>query len=122
MKKSTSNSFVNTSSVLSDAIIFRSDSQTVRINTDDILYIEALADYVIIKTELTRHITLSTMKDMVKLLQGRGFVRTHRSFIVNMDKIELFKGSSIVVKKDSNPMVIPVGRVFKKEIKELLAA
>jgi DNA-binding LytR/AlgR family response regulator len=117
-----SNTFANTATSLGDSLIFRSNYQSVRIKTDEILYIQALADYVIIKTTSAKYITLSTMKDMARLLEGRGFARTHRSYIVNMDKIHNIKGSNIIVHSDSNKMTIPVGRAFKKDFRQSLAA
>ncbi len=117
-----SNTFANTATSLGDSLIFRSNYQLVRIKTDEILYIQALADYVIIKTASAKYITLSTMKDMARLLEGRGFARTHRSYIVNLDKIHNIKGSNIIVHSDSNKMTIPVGRAFKKDFRQSLAA
>ena len=122
MQTINTNTFANTATSLGDSLIFRSNYQSVRIKTDDILYIQALADYVIIKTTSAKYITLSTMKDMAKLLEGRGFARTHRSYIVNLDKIYNIKGSSIIVHTDSNKTTIPVGRAFKKDFRQSLAA
>ena len=122
MQTINTNTFADTATSLGDSLIFRSNYQSVRIKTDDILYIQALGDYVIIKTTSAKYITLSTMKDMAKLLEGRGFARTHRSYIVNLDKIYNIKGSSIIVHTDSNKTTIPVGRAFKKDFRQSLAA
>lgn len=105
-----------------DSLIFRANYQSVRIKTAEIIYIQALADYVIIKTQTAKYITLATMKDMATLLEGKGFVRTHRSYIVNVDYIHNIKGSMIVVEKESAKFVIPVGRAYKKDFRQTLAA
>jgi DNA-binding LytR/AlgR family response regulator len=110
------------SSSLGDSLIFRANYQSVRVKTDDILYIQALADYVIIKTKEAKHITLATMKDMAKLLEGRGFARTHRSFIVNLDHVHNLKGSSVLVEDEKAKFTIPVGRAYKKDLKQSVAA
>jgi hypothetical protein len=104
--------------------VFKLDDEilTFKIYSHANLIFKHLCQYVIIKTTSAKYITLSTMKDMARLLEGRGFARTHRSYIVNMDKIHNIKGSNIIVHSDSNKMTIPVGRAFKKDFRQSLAA
>jgi len=68
-----------------ERILIKANYQLVPVNLDEILFIKALSDYVIIKTTTGKYITLSTMKDMVSSLPENIFVRSHRSFIVNLD-------------------------------------
>src|SRR6202008_2171836 len=65
-----------------DILFVKSNSRLVKVNTHDIFYIEALKDYVVINTELTRYTIHSTMKDIEKRLAPNEFMRVHRSFIV----------------------------------------
>ena len=102
-------------------IAIKSNYQLVQVKTDDILFVKALSDYVIIKTTYGKFITLSTMKSMVETLPSE-FVRTHRSFIVNMDKINFVKGSSIIVGDDKMQFTVPIGRAYKKEFKASLGS
>jgi len=61
----------------------------VRVRTDDILYIEALSDYVVLVMEQgPKHIVHSTMKAMEEKLMPFGFMRIHRSYIANLDKVQ----------------------------------
>ena len=122
MQTLTTNYTASVTTGLGDSLIFRANYQSVRIKTDDILYIQALADYVIIKTREAKHITLSTMKDMARLLEGRGFARIHRSYIVNLDHIHNVKGSTIVVENETAKFAIPVGRAYKKDFRQSIAA
>ena len=100
--------------------MIKANYQLIQLKTDDILFIKALADYVIIKTTTGKYITLSTMKDMCDSLPGDKFVRTHRSFIVNMEKIHLIKGSSLIITQDNFQYTVPIGRVYKKALKATL--
>ena len=87
---------------VNESLMIKANYQLVQLKVDDILFIKALADYVIIKTTSGKYITLSTMKDMVDSLPADKFVRTHRSFIVNMEKIHMIKGSSITISDNNN--------------------
>jgi len=103
-----------------DNLMIKANYQLIQLKTDDILFIKALADYVIIKTTTGKYITLSTMKDMCDALPKNKFVRTHRSFIVNMEKIHLIKGSSITITDNNIQFTVPIGRVYKKTLKATL--
>jgi DNA-binding LytR/AlgR family response regulator len=105
-----------------DRILIKANYELVPVNLDEILFIKALSDYVIIKTTTGKYITLSTMKDMVKNLPDNVFVRSHRSFIVNLDKICAVKGSTIEIKDSDMRFSVPIGRAYKKEFKASLNA
>lgn len=104
----------------SENLMIKANYQLIQLKTDDILFIKALADYVIIKTTTGKYITLSTMKDMCDALPGDKFIRTHRSFIVNMEKIHMIKGSSLTISHDNFQYTVPIGRVYKKALKATL--
>src|SRR5687768_1455738 len=70
-----------------DIIFVKSNSRLVKVRTEDIYFIEALKDYVVINTSNTRYTVHSTMKDIEKKLSSNEFIRVHRSFIVRIDKI-----------------------------------
>ena len=105
-----------------DRILIKANYELVPVNLDEILFIKALSDYVIIKTTTGKYITLSTMKDMVKNLPDNVFVRSHRSFIVNLDKVCAVKGSTIEIKDSDMRFSVPIGRAYKKEFKASLNA
>ena len=105
-----------------ERILIKANYQLVPVNLDDILFIKALSDYVIIKTISGKYITLSTMKDMVKSLPDEHFVRSHRSFIVNLDKVAAVKGSTIEIRDSEMRYSVPIGRAYKKEFKASLNA
>ncbi len=94
----------------------RSDSKLVRIPLENILYVEALADYVIIHTPEKKHIVHFTMKGIENRLPGKSFIRTHRSYIVNTNKIETLEDNSILI----NKKFIPIGASYKENLMERL--
>jgi DNA-binding LytR/AlgR family response regulator len=91
-------------------LYIKSDSKIVKINLKDLLYVEALADYVMIYTASgSRHVVHSTMKGVEKKLNSGEFIRVHRSFIVNIEKIEAIEDLSIIISKK----LIPIGASYK---------
>jgi len=94
----------------------RTDAKIVRIPFQKILFVEALADYVIIQTEAKKHIVHFTMKGIVSRLPEDDFVRTHRSYIVNLDKIEALEDNSILI----GEKYIPIGASYKDALLDRL--
>ena len=65
-----------------DFMFVKADKKLVKVNFDDVLYVEGLKDYVIIRLESGRVITLQTMKSLEDKLPANKFIRIHRSYIV----------------------------------------
>ncbi len=104
-----------------EKILIKSNYRLINLEIDKIVFIKALGDYVIIKTIKEKYITLSTMKDMCDSLPKEKFARTHRSFIVNMNRITEITGMvAYVTDETTKRFPIPIGRVFKKKFKESL--
>jgi DNA-binding LytR/AlgR family response regulator len=92
-------------------IFVKSDLKFVKIKFDEILYVEAMADYVIIHVEGAKHIIHSTMKGIDKKLAQDNFVRVHRSYIVNLKKISTVENSAVIISEKN----IPIGASYKSE-------
>lgn len=102
-----------------DGMIFvKSKSRQVKLKTSDIYFVEALKDYVVINTRDTRYTIHSTMKDITAKLPEKEFLRVHRSFIVNINKISAIESSNIVLEDDKK--LIPVGGSYKDELQNRL--
>lgn len=98
-------------------IFIKADSRLVQINTEDILFIEALGNYMRIYTTGDQKYTiLSTMKDIIGKLSTEDFVRVHRSFIVRLDKIESIEDNYIVISKKQ----INIGKAYKDDLTQKL--
>lgn len=101
----------------SDEFFFvKADKKLIKIAYDDILYIEGLKDYVIIRLETGRVITLQTMKNLEKKLPNARFKRVHRSYIVNLSKIVSIEGSSIEIKGKKESKLLAIGKNYREEL------
>ncbi|TZF84713.1 response regulator transcription factor [Pedobacter sp. BS3] len=110
----------NTISAPNNQYLFvKSDYKLVRVNLDDILYIESLKDYIKIHlTTATTPITaLSSLKAIEEKLPPSRFIRLHRSFIVAIDKIDSISKNAVHIAS----LDITVGDQYKDAFKELLS-
>jgi DNA-binding LytR/AlgR family response regulator len=97
-------------------IFVKSSKKTYRIGLNDILYIEALGDYVKIYTTDRMIISYHSMKNIESLLSPKQFPRIHKSFIVSLSKIELIEGNQVKLRD----RYIPIGTNFKAEFEKLI--
>lgn len=84
----------------------------VKINTSDILFVNALSDYVKIVTPNKEYAILYTMKNLKDKLPGSKFMRVHRSYIVRLDKIEKIADHIIEIGKH----LIPVSKSYRDDL------
>ena len=103
-----------------DHFYVKSDKKLVRVKYSEILYIEGLKDYVIIRMETTRVITLQTMKSLEDKLPSNHFRRIHRSYIVNIDKILAIDGNTVDLHEKGQTKELPIGKNYKDEILDLI--
>lgn len=87
-----------------DFILVKSNLKEIRLFSKDILWIEALGDYVKIITKERKLIVLSTMKAFIEKLPQEKFLRIHKSYIVNIEKIELYNHRHVQVDSNKLPM------------------
>ena len=96
----------------------KADKKLVRVNLDEIVYIEGLKDYVIIRLPNDRVITLQTMKSLEDKLPTSDFQRIHRSYIVNLERIEALQGNMVEVKEKGKITSLPVGKSYREVLAE----
>ena len=101
-----------------ESIFVKSDYKLIQIELKKILYIESLKDYIKIYTEDQTKAILSLMslKAMEELLPSSQFMRVHRSYIVNKDKIKIIDRGRIVFDKT----YIPISDSYKSEFQSFL--
>ena len=98
------------------SIYIKSGYRNVKINIDDILYMESLKDYVKICT-LTGDITTKyRISDMEDNLSDKNFLRIHRSFIINFKHITAFTASDVEIGKTE----LPIGESYKEQVLRML--
>jgi DNA-binding LytR/AlgR family response regulator len=100
----------------STEIFIKNNSSLVRVKYDDILWIEALENYVVVNTFKDKYTIHFTMKAISEKMPADKFVRIHRSFIVNIGKIKLIEDNSVVVKHEGGSKVIPIGKSYKDKL------
>ncbi len=92
------------------------DKRLIKIDLNAINYIKANGDYVIIKTEQQNYIVHTTLTKLQEKLPKTQFLKTHRSFIINIAKIIDIKDSTVLIGKD----IIPVSKNNRGELIERL--
>lgn len=99
-------------------LFLKSEYKIRRINFNDILYIEGLKDYVKVYTRNDPKpiLSLTSLKQLEAKLPDAKFMRVHRSFIVNLEKIDTIERSRIIFGK----AYIPVGDQYKDRFQEFL--
>lgn len=103
-----------------DFFFVKADKKLVKVNFDDIIYIEGLKDYVIIRLLLGRVITLQTMKSLEDRLPHGRFKRIHRSYIVAMDKITAIEGNMVEVMEKDKPKLLPIGKNYRDDLLDMI--
>jgi DNA-binding LytR/AlgR family response regulator len=94
----------------------KTDNKLVKINYTDVLFIEALQNYVAIHTLSKKHISYLTLHSIEENLPSQRFVKTHKSFIVAIDKVESIEGNEIRIGTHH----IPISRTEKEAVMEKL--
>lgn len=87
------------------------NNRMVKVRLDDILYIEALSDYVLIHTISDKLVVYSTLKAIGTKLKGERFMRIHRSYIINLRQIDAIEDNSVIT-HDKN---IPISKSYRNE-------
>ena len=107
----------NRSIIDSDKEIFiKKNSSLVRIKYNDILWVEALENYVVINTTTEKFTIHFTMKSIENQLPNIKFKRVHRSFIVNINRITSIEDNSIIIKMTEGKKVIPIGKSYRDKL------
>jgi len=84
----------------------------LKINFNDVEYIEGLNNYIVIHTPQNNHIIYLTMKEIEAGLPIDIFIRIHKSYIINIEKVTLMEGNKIMIEK----VVLPIGSSFKEKL------
>ncbi|UOY07141.1 LytTR family DNA-binding domain-containing protein [Muricauda sp. SCSIO 64092] len=97
-------------------IYVKSDRENVKINLLDILYLESLKNHVKIVTPGKNYITMVSIGEMQNKLPSNLFLRVHRSYLVNIEHIQNYTNTYLVIDRKS----FPLGNVYKQEVLEKL--
>ena len=103
-----------------DYFFVKADKKLVKVDFDDIIYIEGLKDYVIIRMEEGRVITLQTMKSLEVRLPSSHFKRIHRSYIANINKIKAVVGNMLEVTEKGQVKHLPIGKNYREDLLSII--
>jgi DNA-binding LytR/AlgR family response regulator len=98
-------------SIAGDTVFVKVDGRYIRLELQDILWIEAQGDYMLLKTVNSRYMIHSTLKTLAEKLPD-AFARVHRSFIVRIDQIKDIEDTTLVI----DGKVIPIGASYRDDL------
>ena len=98
--------------VLTDRIFVRHHGKMEKLLLDDIQYIEADRNYCTIVTSVGKHVLATTLKSMEEKLPKSSFTRVHRSYIVNIAKLDVVADHHLEIKR----VVIPLSKTHKEAL------
>lgn len=98
-----------------DYLFVRENRKQIKVNLDDVLYIQSLKDYIQIHLTDGKHIVKHSISSFQEKLSDN-FIRVHRSYIVNLDKINAYSTTDVEI----GDIEIPIGDNFRKALAERL--
>jgi len=98
-------------------LFVKSNGKLIRIRIQDILYVEALKEYVRIFTPDSNQVVYQTMQNMQDKLPHHLFFRIHRSYIIGLRHIKAIEGNSVLVNKTQ----LPISRSIKDQFIKVIA-
>jgi len=99
-----------------DHLFIKVDQKLVKLASEDILYIESMGDYVRFVTPQKKFTNLNTMKNLEERLDPQIFIKVHRSYIVNINKIDDLQGNVIYIQKQE----VPIGKAHRDQVMQRL--
>ena len=97
---------------LSEHVFVKVDTKLLKLNFSDIDFIEASRDYMQLHTAQGKYLIYTTMKSLENKLQQKKFVRVHRSFIVQIDRIKDITAHNLLI----NNRIIPIGDKYRNQL------
>jgi DNA-binding LytR/AlgR family response regulator len=95
-----------------DHIFIKADGKLIRLQNDDILYIESMGDYVKFITADKKYITHNTIKNLETKVDTLRFMKVHRSYIVNLSRIDDIQENMLYIKGT----MIPISKAHKAKV------
>jgi len=95
--------------VIQNSFFVKKGSMLVKVYLDNIQWIQAMDNYVIIQTNADQFVIHSTMKDIEMKLPASKFLRVHRSYIIPIDKINVLDENTVLI----GDTTIPIGKSYK---------
>jgi len=97
---------------VSDYIMLKADKKMYRTQFEDILFCEALGDYVKVHVKDKVLIVTTTMKKLISELPESQFIRTHKSYIINKSRFEYIEGNQIKM----GDQMVAIGQSYREQV------
>ncbi|MBC8315134.1 MAG: response regulator transcription factor [Bacteroidales bacterium] len=97
-------------------IFVKSEKKTFKVNLNDLMYVEALGDYVKIYTHERMIVSYQSLKNVETILPPNRFPRVHKSYVISLSKVELIEGNQVRI----GEKFIPIGSNYKMEFEKLV--
>jgi len=100
----------------SDILLIKQGYERYKLYLPDILFLEAMKDYTRIVTRQGSYLVLKPLSGMMEQLPADRFIRIHRSFIVNRDRIDSLKNNRLTLQTHE----LPVGKIYRQALNGIL--
>ncbi|WP_205511179.1 LytR/AlgR family response regulator transcription factor [Longitalea arenae] len=107
--------FINVSTAAPAYLFIKTDNRLEKVNLEDLLFVEAMENYVALYTPDKKLITHATLKAMQEKLPASQFIQPHKSYLVNIQRIQSIEGNMLHV---GGKYQIPISKYQKEEIME----
>jgi len=107
---------LKTDALSDDYVYFKVDKKMVKTRMNEVLYIESIKDYVKVRTAEREIVTQQKISYLEESLPRPQFLRIHRSFIINVEKIDAYSATDVEIGKFS----VPIGRNYKNDVLKAL--
>ena len=97
---------------MANHIFIKSDGKLIRLNNEDILFIESMGDYVRFVTNDKKYITHNTIKNLEEKVDKQCFMKVHRQYIINLFKIDDIRENDLFIKG----IEIPISKAHKADV------
>ena len=99
-----------------DHVFIKVDGKLVKILLENILFVEALQNYVAVHTKDKKYVSYLTLQSIAEFLPADIFIKTHKSFIVAINKVDSIDGNNLQIANH----LVPVSRSQKEEVMDKL--
>ena len=116
VKHTSALSFAKPRQEISEVVYFRSNRKMIKVELDEILFVESLKDYIKVVTKNRAIVTKHSISSLEENLPKDRFLRIHRSYIVAIDKIESYTNETIEISKKE----LPISRMYRYGVDKVL--
>ena len=95
-----------------DHLFIKVDTKLIKLQNTDILFVESLGDYVKFVTPNKKYVTLNTIKNLEEKLDKATFLKVHRSYLVNLTKIDDLDGNILLIQGNQ----VPISKGHREEV------